>query len=120
MVAQTQLKDQLKYFPLHATDLVRVIPALLHDSRTIMTLGPGWPLGSTCLDPAQLSEIFSNRCKQKHECNTQKKSSDSYKKARIEKRYHLTPATIDKDYGPEAITPTNSSQEELQHICKII
>ena len=34
------------------------------------------------------------------------------------KRYHLTPATADKDYGPEAITPTNFSQEELKHICK--
>ena len=40
-----------------------------------------------------------------------------YKRARIEKQYHLTPATTDKGYGPEVITPTNSSQEELRNIC---
>ena len=38
-------------------------------------------------------------------------------KARIEKQYHLAPAATDNDYGPEAITPTNTTQEELQHIC---
>ena len=32
------------------------------------------------------------------------------KKARIEKRYHLTPATTDNDYGPEAQTPINTYQ----------
>ena len=32
--------------------------------------------------------------------------------------YHLTPATTDADYGPEAITPTTStSEEDLKHIC---
>ena len=85
-----------------------------------MILGPGWiettwkRLFGSC---STITETFSNRRKRKHERDTQRKSSDAYKKARIEKRYHLTPAITDKDYGPEAITPTNSSQDELRLIC---
>ena len=37
------------------------------------------------------------------------------KKARIEKQCHLTPATTDNDYGPEAQTPINTYQP--RHIC---
>ena len=86
-----------------------------------MTLGPGWIettlkyLFGSC---SSITEIFSSCRKRKHECDTQRKSSDAYKKARIERRYHLTPATTDDDYGPEAITPaTYTSQEELKGIC---
>ena len=85
-----------------------------------MTLGPGWIedtlkyLFGSC---SSVTETFSNRRKRKHERDMERKSSDVYKKARIEKRYHLAPAATDNDYGPEAITPTNTTQEELQHIC---
>jgi len=84
------------------------------------TLGPGWiettwkHLFGHC---STITETFSNRRKRKHEQDTKRKSSDTYKKARIEKRYHLTPAVTDKDYGPDAISPTNSSQDELRHTC---
>ena len=85
-----------------------------------MTLGPGW-IETTwkCLfgSCSTITETFSNHRKRKHERDTQRKSSDAYKKVRIEKRYHLTPAITDKDYGPETITPTNSSKDELRVIC---
>ena len=90
-------------------------------ARLSMTLGPGWiettlkHLFGSCLS---ITETFSSRRKWKHECDTRRKSSDAYKKARIERRYHLTPATTDDDYGAEAITPaTHTSQEELKRIC---
>ena len=86
-----------------------------------MTLSPRWiettlkHLFGSC---SSVTETFSSRRKRKHECDTQRKSSNAYKKARIERRYHLTPATTDDDYGPKAITTaTHTSQEELEHIC---
>ena len=53
-----------------------------------MTLGPRW-IETTwkCLfgSCSTITETFSNRRKCKHEHDTQRKSSDAYKKARIEK-----------------------------------
>ena len=60
---------------------------------------------------------FSNHCKWKHEHDTGKRSFDAFKKAKIEKQYHLTPAATDTDYGHEAITPIKITQEEIQHTC---
>ena len=37
---------------------------------------------------------------------------------RIERRYHLTPAITDADYGPEAITSAiSTSEEDLKYTC---
>ena len=85
-----------------------------------MTLGPGWiedTLKHVFGSCSSITETFSSCRKRKHQCDMKRKSSAAYKKARIEKRYHLIPATTDNDYGPEAITPSNTSQEDLQHIC---
>ena len=86
-----------------------------------MTLGPGWiettlkHLFGSC---SAVTETFCGHRKQKHESDAQRKSSEAYKKARIERRYHLTPAITDADYGPEAITSaTSTSEEDLKHIC---
>ena len=79
-----------------------------------MTLGPGWientleHLFESC---SSITKTFSARRKRKHQCDNNRKSSDAYKKARIEKRYHLTPATTDNDYGPEAQTPSTSQED---------
>ena len=86
-----------------------------------VTLGPGWiettlkHLFGSC---SAVTETFCGRRKKKHESDAQKKSSEAYKKARIERRYHLTPAITDADYGPEAITSAISTSEaDLKHIC---
>ena len=47
-----------------------------------------------------------------------RRSSNEYKRARTEKRYHLTPSSTDRDYGPEAMTPNTTNQQELQKLCK--
>ena len=84
-----------------------------------MTLGPGWientleHLFEFC---SSITKTFSARRKRKHQCDNNRKSSDAYKKARIEKRYHLTPATTDNDNGTEAQTPS-TSQKDLRCIC---
>ena len=51
-----------------------------------------------------------------HQCDNNRKSSDAYKKTRIEKRYHCIPAKTDNNYGPEAPTPS-TSQGDLSCIC---
>ena len=86
-----------------------------------MTLGPGWiettlkHLFGLC---SAVIETFGCCQKQKHESDAQRKSSKAYKKARIERRYHLTPAITDVVYGPEAITSaTSTSEKDLKHIC---
>ena len=40
----------------------------------------------------------------------------TYKKARIERQYCLTPATTDADYGPEAITPATTPVKRTWNI----
>ena len=68
-----------------------------------LTLGPGWTeaawkhLFGTC---STVTEKFASRPKQKLEQDTKRKSSNEYKHARIEKRYHLAPSSTDRDYGP--------------------
>ena len=77
-----------------------------------MTLGPGWikttlkHLFASC---SAVTETFCGHRKRKHESDAQRKSSEAYKKARIERRYHLTTAITDADYGPEAITSATST-----------
>ena len=62
--------------------------------------------------------MYANRRKQKHEKDTTRKASETYKHARLQKKYNLQPAIPDKDYGPLATTPSNISQLELYDICK--
>jgi len=64
-----------------------------------------------------ITENFQTVVNKKHECDTQRISSNAYKKARIVKQYHLTSVSTHKDYEPETTTPTSSSQEGLWHIC---
>ena len=47
-----------------------------------------------------------------------RKSSESYKRARLEKKYHLAPAIADEDYGPDATASDITSQQHLHDICK--
>ena len=86
-----------------------------------MTLGPGWiettlkHLFGSC---SAVTKTFCGHQKRKHESDAQRKSCEAYKKASIERRYHLTPAIVNAHYGPEAITSaTSTSEEELKHIC---
>ena len=44
-----------------------------------------------------------------------RKHSESYKRAHLEKKYHITP---DEDYGPDATAPDITSQQNLHDICK--
>ena len=80
-----------------------------------MTLGPGWieiTLFGSC---SPVTETFCGHQKWKHKYDAQRKSCDTYKKARIKRWYHLTPAITDAGY---AITPaTITSEEDLEHIC---
>ena len=86
-----------------------------------LTLGPGWinttwkHLFGAC---STVTETFANRRKRKHEKDTKRKSSNEYKHARIEKRYHLTSSTTDRNYGPKAVTPNTTNQQELHKLCK--
>ena len=81
-----------------------------------ITLGPTW-----CVDswrhlfgtPSVVAETYANKRKRKHEKDKTRKNSESYKRARLEKKYHLTPAIPDEDYGPDA-----TSQQQLHDICK--
>lgn len=43
-----------------------------------------------------ITENFQTVVNKKHECDTQRKSSNAYKKARIVKQYHLTPIMSQK------------------------
>ena len=86
-----------------------------------ITLGPTW-----CVDswrqlfgtPSMVAETYANKRKRKHDSDKTRKSSESYKRARLEKKYHLTPAIPDEDYGPDATTPDITSQQQLHDICK--
>ena len=86
-----------------------------------LTLGPKWietalkHLSGAC---SALTTSFVNRRKRKHEKDTKRKSSVEYKRTRIEKRYHLTPSTTDRDYGPETVTSNSTSQQELRQLYK--
>ena len=69
-----------------------------------LSLGPGWiaqtweTLFGSC--SSITSAFFTNR-KRKHESDVKRKVTHTYKKARIEAKYHLGPAaTTDSCYGP--------------------
>ena len=78
-----------------------------------LTLGPGqiataWKhLFRTC---STITENCASFQKRKHEQDTKRRSSNKYKCARIEKHYHLTPSSADKDYGAEAVMPNTINQ----------
>ena len=72
-----------------------------------LTLGPTWAV-DTCTwnhlftTPSPISEKYANQRKQKHEKNTAKKATLTYRHARLLKKYHLKPLIADKDYGSDA------------------
>jgi len=63
--------------------------------------------------PSVVAETYANKHKRKHERDKTRKNSESYKRVCVEKKYHLTPATPDEDYRPDA-----TSQQQLHDICK--
>ena len=86
-----------------------------------LTLGPGWitetwkSLFGSC---SNVMSTFSNTRKRKHEKDVKRKLTQTYKKARIEAKYHLgAAATTDSSYGPHATQPDTTTDEELQKIC---
>ena len=61
---------------------------------------------------------IANQRKRKHEQDTARKITETYKRVRLQKKYNLQPAIADKDYGPEATAPNLTTQSELHDICK--
>ena len=47
------------------------------------------------------------------ESMTARKKFESYKCACQEKKYHITPAIPDEDYGPDATAPDITSQQKI-------
>ena len=83
-----------------------------------LTLGPGWiaetwqSLFGSC---SNITSAFANTRKRKHEYDVQRKLTQTYKKARIEAKYHLgAAATTDNYYGPNATQP-DMTTDELPH-----
>ena len=64
-----------------------------------------------------VTKKFASHYKRKLKQDTERKSSNEYKHARIEKCYHLAPSSTDRDYGPAAVTPNTTNQQELQKLC---
>jgi len=62
--------------------------------------------------------MYANRRKWKHEKDTARKATLTYKHARLQNKYHLEPAIADKDYGPDATAPNLTTQSELRDICR--
>ena len=85
------------------------------------TLGPGWIaetwellFGSCC----SVMLIFSNSRKRKYKNDVKCKMTQTYKKARIEAKYHLgAAANTDSSYDPHATQPDTTPDEELQRMC---
>ena len=87
-----------------------------------LTLGPGWiaetweSLFGSC---SNVTSTFAKTRKRKHEKDVERKLTQTYKKARIEAKYHLgATATTDSSYGPNATQPDTTTDEELQKMCK--
>ena len=86
-----------------------------------ITLGPTW-----CTDtwrhlfgmPSLVAQSYAYKRKRKHDSDKTRKNSESYKRARLEKKYHITPAIPDEDYGLDATAPDITSQQNLHDICK--
>ena len=86
-----------------------------------LTLGPTWAVNTwnhLFKISSPIAEMYANRRKRKHEQDTSRKASETYKRARLQKKYNLQPAILDKDYGPEATAPSLITQSELHNICK--
>ena len=87
-----------------------------------LSLGPGWIAETWELLFGSCSSVmstFSNTRKRKHESNVKHKLTQTYKKARIETKYHLdTAATTDSSYDPHATQPDTTTDEELQRMCR--
>jgi len=86
-----------------------------------LTLGPTWAVDTwnhLFTTPSPIAEMHANRRKRKHEKDTARKATSTYKCARLQKKYHLEPAIADKDYGPDATAPNLTTQSELRDICK--
>ena len=61
---------------------------------------------------------FSNTRKRQHENDVKRKLTPTYKKARIEAKYHLRTAAITEcSYSPHATQSDMTTDEELQRIC---
>ena len=86
-----------------------------------ITLGPTW-----CTDtfrhlfgmPSLGAQPYAYKRKRKHDSDKTRKNFESYKRARLEKKYHITPAIPDEDHGPDATAPDITSQQNLHDICK--
>ena len=86
-----------------------------------LTLGPTWAVDTwkhLFTTPSPIAEMYANQRKRKHEQDTARKATETYKHARLQKKYNLQPAITDKDYGPEATAPNLTTQSELRDICK--
>ena len=86
-----------------------------------LTLGPGWIaetweslFGFCC----SVMSTFTNSRKRKHGNDVKQKVTQTYKKARIEAKYHLgAAANTDSSYGPHATQLGTTPDEELQRMC---
>ena len=83
-------------------------------ARLCLSLGPGriaetWESLFGCCSSVMLT--FSNIRKRKHESDVKHKVTHTYKKARIEAKYHLgTVATRYSSHGPHATQPDTTTE----------
>jgi len=78
-----------------------------------LTLGPTWAVDTWNHLFKTSSPIAANQRKRKHEQDTTRKATETYKRARLQKKYNLQLALPDKDYGPEATVLNLTTQSEL-------
>jgi len=65
--------------------------------------------------PSLVAESYANKRKRKHDVDRHR---ELYKRAHLEKKYHLAPVIADEDYGPDATALDITSQQQLHDICK--
>ena len=83
-----------------------------------LTLGPGWIAETWEFTSSTVMLAFSNTRKRKHENDVRRKMTQTYKKARIEAKYHLgAAANTDSNYGSHVTQPDTTPDEELQRMC---
>ena len=88
-----------------------------------ITLGPTW-----CTDtwrhlfgmPSLVAQSYAYKRKRKHDSDKTRENSEPYKHAHLEKKYHITPAIPDEDYGPDATAPDITSRQNLHDICEFL
>jgi len=69
---------------------------------------------------SNVTSTFANTRKRKHEKDIKRKLTQTYKKAKIEAKYHLgAAATTDSSYGPYATQPDTTTAENVQRILNI-